>query len=276
MLREVIKESIVESKVISEAFSDKNIEKVAKLLAKLATKKLGDGKYFPFLGQWYRDEFISNGKKGIGFRFLSEKGNMIRFGFQNPDTKAKKLKDKFLVNRVDYWIPDGEAKFDKPSRTILLQPWLNIVEVTDEIFTSLKTGEVVESLKEGAIVEANIPKKLISYALYKGLRQDEIDSVGSGRSLINMLKDAGVWDDDEYKGYKVTKGTKEVDNVSKDLDTVVKKIKRVDPDVVFEDVEKLTELIAKNILKQNGLIITGAPGIGKCKPGYEEVNIKGI
>jgi len=263
MLKEIIKESIVESKVISEAFSDKNIEKVAKLLASLATKKLGDGKYFPFLGQWYRDEFISNGKKGIGFRFLSEKGNMIRFGFQNPNTKAKRLKNKFVINRVDYWIPDGDAKFDKPTRTILLQPWLNIVEVTDEIFTSLKTGKVVESLKESAIVEANIPKKLISYALYKGLRQDEIDSVGSGRTLINMLKDAGVWDEDEYRGYKVTKGVKEVDNVSKDLDNVVKKIKRVDPDVVFEDIEKLTELIAKNILKQNGLIITGAPGIGK-------------
>jgi hypothetical protein len=263
MFKEALIQSIQENKLINEAFSNKNLEKVAELLASLASKKLGDGKYFPALGVWYKDEFVTNdGRKGFGFRFFSEKGNMIRFGFINPKTKAKNLKEKFIINRVDYWIPDGSAKFNKPSKTIELQPWVNIVEIVAEIFDALKNASVTES----EINEAPKIKKVIQYAQYKGLTQDEIESFGSDASLVKYLKDQGIWDEDEYKGFKVTKGEVEKNNVEKDLREVEKKVQKVkyaDPNVIFKDIEKLTELVATDILKQNGMIITGAPGIGK-------------
>ena len=275
MLKDVIKESFFEEKIISEAFSDRNLEKVAKLLASLASKKLGDGKYFPLLGKWYKDEFIVEGRKGFGFRFMSEKGNMIRFGFLNLKTKAKTLKNKFSINRVDYWIPDGNSKFDKPSVTIEIEPWFNIVESVNEIFNALKGKN--EDFNED-LSKLKVPKKLISYALYKGLSEDEIEELGTWTKIKRKLEDLGLWDDDEYRGFKVKKGKKEIDNVKKDLDEVEEKVKKVkvDPNVIFDDIEKLTELIAKNILKQNGFVIVGSPGLGKCKPGYEMVNIKGI
>jgi Cdc6-like AAA superfamily ATPase len=259
--KEAIREAITEEKIIQEAFSDKNLEKVAKLLADLASKKLPTGKFVPFLGDWYEDEFIVDGLKGKGYRFLSEKGYMIRFGFINPKTKAKKLKEKFVINRVDFWEPNGSAKINKPSKSIILEPWLNIVEVVDEIFSSLN-GNV----SEAKIDEANLPKKLVAYAKYKGVDDNELANFKSGATLVKFLKNQGVWDDEEYKGFKVTKGKEEKDNPQKDLDTVVKKVQKVkyaDPKVVFKDIEKLTKLIALDVLKQNGLIITGAPGMGK-------------
>jgi len=256
MLKEALTETRFEQKMVNEAFSDKNLEKVSKLLASLANKRIDSGSFFPFLGSWYKDEFVSEGRKGVGYKFLSEKGHMIRFGFINPKTKAKNLKEKFVINRVDYWKPDGTAKFDKPSITVELQPWLNIVEVTGEIFDVLS----------GKVVESYIPKKLISYAKYKGLTDDEINAYKSGATIKSLLNKKGLWDENEYRGYSIKKNVKETNNTIKDLDNVekeVKKVKEIDPKVVFEDIEKITKLLALDILKQNGLIISGAPGIGK-------------
>jgi len=262
MLKEVIIETIEEKKVIKEAFSEKKLEKVATLLASLASKKLGKGKFVPFLGTWYKDEFVSNGKKGVGYKFLSKNGAMIRFGFIQPDTKAKKIKEKFVVNRVDYWEPDGEAKFDKPSKTVILEPWINIVEVVNEIFDAL-LGKQVESLKEN--LNLKVPKKLIIYAQeVGGLSDDELMELKTWTKIVNKLKEIGVWDEEKYRGFKVTNGVKESNNTIKDLNNVEKIVpKYADPKIVFTDIEKLTKLLATNILKQNGFIITGAPGMGK-------------
>jgi hypothetical protein len=273
-LKELIQETIKEEKYIQEAFSDKNLEKVATLLASLASKKLPTGKFVPFLGDWYADEFIVNGQKGKGYRFLSENGYMIRFGFVKPKTKAKTLKEKFVINRVDYWEPNGQSKFNLPTKTVLLDPWLNIVDVVDEIFDALKNG-----VTESKIEESQIVKKMLAYAKYKGVDDDTIADLKTTHKLKKYLQDNGLWDDAEYKGFKVKKGSVEKDNPEKDLKEVEKKIQKVkyaDPKIVFKDIEKLTKLIALNVLKQNGLIITGAPGMGKCRFGTELINIEGI
>jgi len=280
MIREVFLETTKEARAFKEAFSEKNLKRVGELLASLATKKLGVGKFVPFLGQWYRDEFVSGGKKGVGYRYFSTKGYMIRFGFQQVKTKAKGLKESYSVNRIDFWIPDGKSKFDIPSKTIMIDPWLNIVDAVDEIFSAL-TGTLSESnISENSTFEnrmlENLSPKLIAYARMKGLDDATISSYKSPAGLTKYLKRQGLYDSAEYRGFTVSNGSKEVDNVAKDLQQVEKQVKKVDPEVVFDDIEKLTELISKNVLKQNGFLVIGSPGIGKCKPGSEKVNIKGI
>jgi len=292
-----MKESIsgskdVRAENITEAFSEDKLAKVAQLLASLASKKLGAGQFIPFIGDVRIDEYeTADGRKGIGFKFFSTKGNMIRFSFEQPETKSSKLAEKYLVNRVDYWIL-GKSKIDQPTYTVELEPWLNIVTVTDIIFNSLKTGtapKIAESLEvnddvmsiiEGLKIKLTEAKGanpiLIEYAKYKGLSDEEIEGLGSVQ-LLNLLRRKKLFDKDEYAGFKLEKGGKEVNTTTKVLDKVEKALpKYADPQVIYKDIEKLTELVATNALKQNGVVICGAPGIGKCRLGSELINIKGI
>jgi len=261
----MILKNIIETKeykekrgIFNEAFSLKNLEKISSLLASLYSK-IGFGKFKPATKSWYKNDFKSeDGEKGVGYLYISNEGYMIRFSFVNRKTKAKGLKDKYSVDRVDFWKPDGSAKFNKPSLTVILPPWVNIVDVANIIADGLKTGYIVESK---TVNEDSPVPRMNAYAKSKGLDISNMKGYGTiKKKLISM----GAWDEEEYKAFKIKDGVKENNTTIEVMNQAEEKFEETpyaDPNVVFEDIEKLTKVIALGF--QNGLIVAGAAGLGK-------------
>jgi len=266
MLKEIIetKEFRTKKGMFNEAFSLKNLEKVSSLLASLYSK-IGFGKFKPTTKSWFENKFESDdGEKGVGYLYMSDKGYMLRFGFVNRKTKAKGLKQKYSVDRVDFWRPDGSAKFDKPSLTVILPVWANIVDVANIVADGLKNGSIDESLennKNDNINEDCHAKKLNAYARAKGL---DVTNIKTYNVIKKKLIAMGVWDEDEYKNFKIKKGVSENNTTIEIINQAEEKFEETpyaDPNIVFEDIEKLTKVVALGF--QNGLIIAGAAGLGK-------------
>ena len=257
--------SIIESNIsidvglLNEAsFSKSKLQKVSDLLAVVLGNSFGGE--FKLLGAGLG--FESFKKKGLGqgagYRYINKKGFMIRFGWLKKDKKSK-----YQINVVDLWEPGTGAKWDTPSTTVHLAKWINIVDTVQELKDVLVTGMVTESKEDEKIPlleAANPPKKMIAYGAAKGIEWN-------GESIYQYSKkiaDAGLWDEEEYRGYKITKNQKEQsssEDVFKENEQKLKAQKFSDPDLVFDDIEKLTKIVATG--GANGLIVAGAPGLGK-------------
>ncbi len=273
-IRNLIDETFNTEKVglLNEAsFSQSGLRKVSDLLAIVLGRDLGGE--FKLLGAGLGEETFKKKKfgQGQGFRYINKKGYMIRFGWLK---KAKK--SKYQINIVDLWEPGTGAKWDTPTITVKIADWMNIVEVVKDLKFVLATGKVADSLvesKEELLEAAYVPKKMIAYATSLGF-----DYNGESEyKLKKTLEDEGVWDDDEYKGFKVTHKEKEQNSsegVFKENEKKLKAIKYSDPDLIFSDIEKLAKIVATG--GANGLVIVGNPGIGKCAGKNMEVNIKGL
>jgi len=257
------------SKPLNEAaFSATKVKKVADLLAGILGKDLG-GEFKLLGGSFGKETFKKPGiGEGRGLKYMNQSGKMIRFGW------LKKSKSKYQINQVDFWDPHSGATWDKPSISITLADWMNIVDVVNELKQILIHGDITESLEESfTINEWNVPKKMIQYAKEKGVEFEG----ESGDKFTKKLIDAGVWDEEEYRGYKVVKNQKESNSTSETIkasEKLLKQRKTADPDVVFEDIEKLTKVVAMGL--QNGLIVAGMAGIGKCLTGETEIPVKGL
>ena len=259
---------------LNEAFSEKNLEKVSNLVAQIFSKG-GQGVFKPFTMEgWYKQSFKTvNKEKGIGYAFVSTKGYILRLGFVKRKIKSdKKFKADFTINTVSYWKPDGVAKFNKPSITVDLKPWVNIVESV-QVIKDVIAGKITES-SDLSISESKsyVPKKMISYMAFKGYDYD-----GENNKYQVVKKMGDDWDEQEYKGYSVTSGKKENNSMEETFVAAEKQLKEqkyADPDIIFEDVEKLTKVVGMGL--QNSLIVVGDAGIGKCGSGRMEVEIKGL
>jgi len=264
MLKEVILETkgVNAKGFLNEAFSEKNLLKVSELLASLFSKGKF-GKFKKMTESFFKNDFTSSdGEKGVGFQYLSKNGYMIRFGFVNRKTKAKGLKNKFSVNRVDFWRPDGSSTFGQPSQTIYIPDWLNIVDVVNTIKEALENNSV--SLEESVNEEYNpkLSKKMNAYIMSLGY--DPMEAGGSPTAFKNKLKKEGVWNDDDYKAFKIEKGAPEDNTITGQMKTAEKKLaerKYADPDVIFKDIETLVKVVATGA--QKGLIVAGMAGVGK-------------
>lgn len=249
------KESLFES-----SFSANKMKKVSDLLASVLGKELG-GSFSMLGGSFGFEEFKKKGgAQGKGYKYANKKGQMIRFGW------LAKNKSKFQINQVDFWEPGSGAKWEKPTLSVTLYDWMNIVDVVKELKEVLTTGSAPSLLKEALemteAVKSPPSKKLIAYAEFKGVEYDPAEDTYHG--LIKKIKDTGTFDEGELKGFKVKKDEVEQNTTvgtMKKAQKLLEERKYADPDVVFDDIEKLTQVVAMGL--QNSLIVAGMAGIGK-------------
>lgn len=256
--------------ILNEAsFSESKLAKVSDLLATVLGRQLG-GEFKLLGGSLGKEKFKKRGLgEGQGFKYMNNKGMMIRFGWLK---KAKK--SQFQINVVDFWDPkDGKKQWDTPTLTIRIADWMNIVEVVQELKdVIISGGQVSESALYGeqegeamfeAIKDSNKPpRKMIAYGQAMGVDYDEATDTYQG--FINKLENAGKWDKEAYKGFKVVKHETEknsTEDAFKGAEKQLAEKKWSDPDLVFNDIEKLTKIVATG--GANGLIVAGMAGMGK-------------
>jgi len=275
-----IKEKLKASSTNEAKFNKKKIKKVSDLLAKLFGKELG-GEFKQLGGGLGFDTFKKKDGTGSGYKYINDSGNVIRFGWLDKNSSQSE------INVIDFWDKSkGADLFGNPTTTVYLFDWMNIVDVVKEVQdaligkvseTSTTMVEKLKSKKQNEAVQAlnewTVPKKMIQYAQSKGIEFNG----ESGSAFTKKLKDADVWDEEEYKGFKVVKNDKETNSTMETVKKAEKKLDSVkysDPEVVFDDIEKLTKVVAMGL--QNSLIVCGIAGVGKCGSGRMEIEIEGL
>jgi hypothetical protein len=257
-VRELIQliESDGSSSLNEASFSAGKTKKVADLLASLLGSYLGGE--FKQMGGSFGTETFKKKKfgEGRGYKYMNKSGNMIRFGWM------KKSKSIYQITQVDFWEANSGAKWDTPSISVNLADWMNIVDVVNELKEVLVHGAVTEDLNESIKDSNKPPKKMLAYGASIGVDYDE--EVDTYQGYINKMKASGKYNADDYKGFKVVKNETEQNSTSSNIKKAEKLLaerKFADPDVVFEDIEKLTKVVGAGM--QNGLIVAGMAGIGK-------------
>lgn len=238
------------SSINEVAFSDKRILKVTELYSKILSKSLAGA--FKYLGLETYKRSMGPGK---GFRYMNNKGEMLRF---NWDEKLAKKTQSDLTS-IDYWA-DGNINFEKPTRTITFGSDLNVLQVLSKIGDALKTGNINESIRITNEINMLLEKKS------RAEKQDWLEDKGMPRWLLSnkdklasKLKDAGLTEEFEiFSGEEEENSFEgEFKESKKKLDTQV----YANPDTVFEDVEDLLSLIAAG--KWRTMVVCGQGGIGK-------------
>ena len=281
-IRKIIESIGVEDGILNESsFSSSKLQKVSDLLALVLGKSLG-AEFKQLGGSLGTETFKKRGHgEGKGFKYMNKRGQMIRFGWLK-----KSKKSKFQINIVDYWDPkDGQRRWDTPTLSIKLADWLNIVDVVQELKSVIVSGGTdIPGVFEGLINENEnfmslneaINKKLIAYAVAVGIDQEEAEGLTPSR-LITLMKKNGVWDEDEYKGFKVIKNEVErnsTEDTFKSAEKMLQEKKWSDPELIFDDIEKLTKIVATG--GSNGLIVAGMAGMGKCLCKETEIPVFGL
>jgi len=266
-IRDIIESVELNEGILNESsFSESKLRKVSDLLAIVMGNQLG-GEFKLLGGSLGTESFKKRGLgEGKGFKYMNKKGMMIRFGWLK---KAKK--SKFQINIVDFWDPkDGKKRWDTPTLSVQLAEWLNIVDVVSELKDIIVSGgakmpelhESVSAVTE-AVKSGNMPpKKMIAYGTAKGVEYDI--SQDTYAMYVKKMEAQGVWDEEEYKGFKVVKNEVEknsTEDAFASAEKVLAEKKWSDPELVFDDIEKLTKIVATG--GSNGLIVAGMAGMGK-------------
>lgn len=264
----------LESPELCEAvFSEKNLQKVMKLYGKLFSKQF-NSKFYP-LGE---EEFSKPGTKGYGFRFINQQGYQIRFNWDKSSVKDFKLLDKasagekLYLSSIDYWEPIND-NFARPSTTVNFFEALNVVQIWEKVSKLIKRGvrgkyTLRDLVGQEGLHEANVQnvsaQQKVDFMKKAGFKTADAYHT-SKQSLQKML------DDDpelqaKFDNYvlEITEGKEEQNSFNDNIEDSKKKFdKKVycDPDLVFKDIEALTEFIAKKGSKS--LVICGLAGVGK-------------
>ena len=238
----------LEVQEISEAgFNPANIRRISDLLAKIADKKLGTKFYLA----WDESFKKKSGKRGVGYRYLSNKGYQLRFNHLQG-------KSKYEINSVDFWKP-GDA-MDKPSLSIYFEPDINIIEVKDQLFDAIKTGKVPNLLEsEKLSISESVMERRKSFAIKHGI---PVSYAKSKKGFAQKVKEKGL--EKEFEDFmSITKNDTEDNTTEREIKKMEKEVEKIyaDPDTVFDDIEALLSLIAKKQWKS--MIVAGDPGIGK-------------
>jgi hypothetical protein len=275
----------VDSGLLNEAtFNIKNAKRVADLLAKIASKRAGaEFKRLTMLPGLETDtvDFVkADGTKGSGYMYVNKNGERLRIGMAQP--KGMK-KSQFELNSIDFWSKMNKDFFGQPTRSAVARPNMNIVNVVKNMLDYVITGQmpVLEESENEFLsrtdrlivegVDANDPRLENPYVKYA------VEELGADIEIFKTNVASGMWreyakkvagfDMAEFKewqaGFKPVahKETNTMSSGAKKSDAALAKVKYADPDVVFEDIEKLTSVVASGL--SNSLIISGSGGLGK-------------
>ena len=231
---------------ISEAsFSAGKLEKVAGLYGKILGKKMGGE--FKVLGT---EKFKGQFGSGIGVRTMNNAGAQLRFNF---DENFKKYANHSLTS-ITYW-NSSNVNFTEPDLVIVLHPEANVQQIAQKIANTFKSRKMSESTPN-AINE--VSKK----DLKNWLSSHDINPFFSAPSkkdeLQKQLQKKGLSEE-----FALFSGQPEKNSFEDPIKKAEKQFEEIyaDPDLVFQDIEELTKLIAMG--KWKSLIICGMGGIGK-------------
>lgn len=271
------------------SFSEKNIAKVMQLYSRLFSKNF-ESKFY-LLGE---ENFRRAGDKGTGARFINEQGHQLRFNWSQKDSKSLKglnqNNKQLFLSSIDYWTPIN-SDFAKPTSTLEFHANLNVVQIWDKVSKLLRKGvrgkfTLQDIYGDSGITETSAyaetsVKSEVSEAMYSvkdlNLQQAKAfaKSVGvkgakyhgmTKKGLEDFLRDNPDLHDtfDEFV-FEIKEGKKETNDFEVELEKVEKSLDDKvysDPDLVFEDIERMVEFIAKKGSKS--FICCGLGGIGKC------------
>lgn len=241
---EIIEESfdLSDLEVNEAAFNETALEKVASIYAKLIGRKL-DGGNFKNLGMETYNRKMGPGK---GFRFMNEKGAMLRF---NWDSKISK-EARYELTSLDFW-EEGNLDFTKPTKTIVFKTEFNVIEIINEIAKELQFAAVRESVNESP-TKNQTREWLGQHGLTKNLVKDEA-----------KMKDAAVKAGLGEK-LQIFLGQKETNSFEEDLKATQKEFDSqvfANPETVFEDIEDVLSIVASK--EWRTLVVCGMGGVGK-------------
>lgn len=258
------------------AFSPKVLHKVMRLIIRALQKKTGMA-FYPF-GKDGMRQFSVAGQPKTGMQyFLGNTLKSIRFNW----TKKHGVE----MESIDIW--NGKSPKDKPTVNIDLKG-KNIIQVIDVIVKQIKTPQVgefdvavnesvstINSLKrilnltdeDLSIFEARkLGDDVMQFINSAGLsvaefqmrvKQKDQKLINQKNTFIRKLKKGGGG-----TTVIVTKGKIEK-VIDKEGDAAVKLENELPPEVLFQDLEDLLDLVIKGI--QPSILITGMAGIGKSK-----------
>lgn len=224
-------------------FSESSLLKVVKLYSKIMGKQLSGE--FKILGL---EEYTRSTGPGKGFRVMNNAGEMLRF---NWDSKLAK-ESSYDLTSIDYW-KKGNVDFEKPTRTIMFSPELNVVQVLGKITSALESGNLKESAE---ITEARSKAERQDWVKSKGIA---VSNANSEEYMIKAAEKAGLGEE-----VRIFLGQKESNTFEESLQKIEKEFDGkvyADPETVFDDIEDLLSLVASG--KWRTLIVCGQGGIGK-------------
>lgn len=222
---------LTETTLNEVAFFNSSFKTAVELIVKQLSKTMG--KLYPYGGyknyeEWYKK---SNGMNGYGLRFISDKGEMVRF---NIDSKIKSKQ----ITSIDYW--KNNSNFNQPYKSIDVPLQMNSIEMIHKILNIL--------IKDEQISEGRFPKDWEEQA-----KKNNIDMSLPPSEINKILREI-----------KSKKGVKEVtsrDEEIKHAESVLSSNPEADVDVIFEDLKDLVKMVC--VGSQPSLLVTGMPGTGK-------------
>ena len=239
-----------------ESINVKNMEKAVRLIRQVLERNIGM-KMYEFGPEMFKNKFGTF--QGIKY-FLGNTSRAVRFNWKLNGHSTE-------VYSIDVWNDDTGRK-DKPTITIQTQgislakaiPQLAAIIKNPKPGLSIPISDKSENVNEAKIEldgqEFKSGKEAGMYLASKGYSPEEI------ASKTGLALGGAKWVQKEY--FKTVGGVPEtkIDN-AEDKKAVAKfeKTKYADPDVVFEDLKDLVQMVASGV--QASLLVTGMPGIGK-------------
>lgn len=238
--------------ILNEAsFSNSKLDKVVSLLLKTLGSRVGS-QFSPFGGNGNNFERFkkSNGNKGIGMLYVLDDGKLVRFNWESNRSSS-------TITSIDIW-KDMRSP-EKAFKTLFIPDNFNIVQSVKSIAGFIKNPSAqISEAKYSAqrIADADkygIPVDL-STAEFNAQLKAKWQELGEPVS-VRARKNAGLRLDSPSAEQNTR--TEELKSAQKNFD----KKKYADPDIVFEDLDDLVNMVASGV--QPSLMITGMAGIGK-------------
>ena len=240
-------------------------------------------------------------EKGTGIRLINDLNYQLRFNWAFKESNAlkqqnQKDKTKLYISSIDYWEPTN-TDFEKPSTSVKFLMNVNVVQIWRGLAKIIKKGirgkytlndlkvepsELQESNNLGTNPIGLSSKNTLNLKFSKFLneakspfqlssqRKDFLKSMGMNSDMKFAEYQKLLDDDPEFAAkadayaIEIGIGKKETNSTSEKLKKSEKELEQTlycDPELVFQDIEDMTELVAKG--KCKSLIICGMAGVGK-------------
>lgn len=266
-------------------FKRENIARVMTLYRKLFGKYFG-GEFKIFA----EEEYKKPQERGSGIRLINDLNYQLRFNWAFKESnelkrQSQKDKTKLYISSIDYWEPTN-TDFEKPSTTVKLLINVNVVQIWKGLARVIKKGirgkYTLNDLKIDAqdITESK-PKtfrdliledhNLTGHQRADFLSQNTKMSYSTAKTNVSKDRFNQMIDKDPELKSKLDEYIAEINIGKKETNSTAEKLKELnkefdshiysDPEFVFQDIEDMTELVAKG--KCKSLIICGQAGIGK-------------
>jgi hypothetical protein len=240
---------------ITESINVKNMENAIKLIKQILERALGM-KLYPYGPELYKNKFGTF--QGIKY-FLGNTNRAVRFNWQFKGQSTE-------IYSIDVW-DDKEGSKDVPTITIQTAG-VSLAKAIPQlagIIKMPKPGLTIDLSATATVSEATVS---IDGMEFKSGKEAGLYLASKGYSPEDIAKRTGMaiggakWVHGQY--LKTVKGVSEkgIDS-SEDKKAIQKfdKTEYADPDIVFDDLKDLVQMVASGV--QASLLVTGMPGIGK-------------